>query len=143
MLRRIHHAAIICANYAVSKRFYTEALGLQIVAEHYREERKSYKLDLSLPDGSQIELFSFESPPLRPSYPEACGLRHLAFEVENVEQCKAQLESNGVSVEEVRIDEYTNKRFVFFADPDGLPLELYESHAQTGGCLKEYASRIR
>ena len=133
MLRRIHHAAIICANYEVSKRFYTEALGLKVVAEHYQEERKSYKLDLALPDGSQIELFSFQNPPLRPSYPEARGLRHLAFEVEDVARCKVELESKGISVEPIRIDEYTNKRFVFFADPDGLPLELYESPARTSG----------
>jgi len=133
MLRRIHHAAIICANYEVSKHFYTQMLGLEVLAEHYREERKSYKLDLALPDGSQIELFSFENPPPRPSYPEARGLRHLAFEVEDVARCKAALESKGVAVEPVRVDEYTNRRFAFFADPDGLPLELYESQEKTGG----------
>lgn len=127
MLRRIHHAAIICSNYEVSRRFYTEILGLGILGEHYRAHRQSYKLDLSLPDGSQVELFSFPHPPARPSYPEACGLRHLAFEVENVEVSKAMLESRGVTVEPVRTDEYTNRRFVFFADPDGLPLELYEA----------------
>lgn len=126
MLRRIHHAAIICSNYDVSKRFYTELLGLRIVAEHYRPERKSYKLDLALPDGSQIELFSFPDAPARPSYPEARGLRHLCFEVGDVAACKAQLESGGIAVEAIRTDEYTNRRFVFFADPDGLPLELYE-----------------
>ncbi|TCF99080.1 hypothetical protein BZM26_21215 [Paraburkholderia strydomiana] len=126
MLLRIHHAAIICSNYEVSRRFYTEILGLQIVAEHYREHRQSYKLDLMLPDGSQVELFSFPDAPLRPSYPEACGLRHLAFGVSDVDVCKALLESKGVLVEDVRVDEYTNRRFVFFADPDGLPLELYE-----------------
>jgi len=133
VLRRIHHAAIICANYEVSKHFYTQMLGLEVLAEHYREERKSYKLDLALPDGSQIELFSFENPPPRPSYPEARGLRHLAFEVEDVARCKAALESKGVAVEPVRVDEYTNRRFAFFADPDGLPLELYESQEKTGG----------
>jgi len=90
-------------------------------------------LDLALPDGSQIELFSFENPPPRPSYPEARGLRHLAFEVEDVARCKAALESKGVAVEPVRVDEYTNRRFAFFADPDGLPLELYESQEKTGG----------
>lgn len=127
MLHRIHHAAIICSNYEVSKRFYTETLGLEILAEHYREHRKSYKLDLLLPDGSQIELFSFPDPPPRSSYPEASGLRHLAFEVSDVAQCKVALESMGVEVEPIRIDEYTNKRFVFFCDPDGLPLELYEA----------------
>lgn len=126
MLVRIHHAAIICSDYQVSRRFYTEVLGLQIVAEHYREHRRSYKLDLMLPDGSQVELFSFPDAPPRPSYPEACGLRHLAFGVEDVDACKALLEAKGIPVEAVRVDEYTNRRFVFFADPDGLPLELYE-----------------
>lgn len=126
-LRRVHHAAIICSNYEVSKRFYTECLGLRILAEHYRAARQSYKLDLALPDGSQIELFSFPAPPARPSYPEACGLRHLAFEVEDVAACKAELERQGIAVEPIRTDGYTHRRFVFFADPDGLPLELYES----------------
>ncbi|MEE4462272.1 VOC family protein, partial [Azotobacter chroococcum] len=94
-LRRIHHAAIICSDYQVSKRFYTEALGLHVVAEHYRAERQSYKLDLALPDGSQVELFSFPAPPPRPSRPEAQGLRHLAFEVDDVAACKAELEVQG------------------------------------------------
>jgi len=133
MLRRIHHAAIICSDYEVSKHFYTEVLGLQVVAENFRDERQSYKLDLALPDGSQLELFSFPQAPVRPSYPEARGLRHLAFEVEDVEECKGRLEALGVKVEEVRLDEYTNKRFVFFADPDGLPLELYEKSARNAG----------
>jgi glyoxylase I family protein len=103
-----------------------------VVAEHFREQRQSHKLDLALPDGSQVELFSFPNPPARPSYPEARGLRHLAFEVEDVEQCKAALEAQGVAVEPVRVDEYTGKRFVFFADPDGLPLELYEADGHRG-----------
>ncbi|WP_349570969.1 SMU1112c/YaeR family gloxylase I-like metalloprotein [Azotobacter salinestris] len=132
-LRRIHHAAIICSNYEVSKRFYTECLGLRILAEHYRAERQSHKLDLALPDGSQLELFSFPAPPARPSYPEACGLRHLAFEVEDVAACKAELEHRGIAVEPIRIDEHTNRRFVFFADPDGLPLELYEADVRREG----------
>lgn len=127
MLNRIHHAAIICADYAVSKRFYTQVLDLRVVAEHFREARRSYKLDLALPDGSQIELFSFPDPPSRPSYPEARGLRHLAFEVDDVDRCKRDLEAAGVVVEDIRLDEYTQRRFVFFADPDGLPLELYEA----------------
>lgn len=126
MFLRIHHAAIICSDYEVSKRFYTEQLGLRIVAEAYRTERNSYKLDLALPDGAQIELFSFANAPARRSYPEACGLRHLAFEVNNVDLCKAELESRGICVDPVRTDEYTNRRFVFFTDPDGLPLALYE-----------------
>ncbi|WAC73371.1 VOC family protein [Roseateles sp. SL47] len=126
MLKRLHHAAIICSDYPRAKRFYTEVLGLQVLAEHYREARSSYKLDLALPDGSQIELFSFPGAPPRPSYPEAQGLRHLAFAVEDVDACKRRLEAQGVTVEPVRVDEYTGRRFTFFADPDGLPLELYE-----------------
>jgi glyoxylase I family protein len=127
MLLRIHHAAIICSDYEVSKRFYTQTLGLRVVAENYRAERRSWKLDLALPDGSQIELFSFENRPPRPSYPEARGLRHLAFEVADVARWKADLEAKGVAVEPIRVDEYTHRRFTFFADPDALPLELYEA----------------
>jgi glyoxylase I family protein len=127
MLNRIHHAAIICADYARSRRFYTEVLGLRVVAENYRAHRDSYKLDLALPDGSQIELFSFPHAPERPSYPEARGLRHLAFAVDDLPACKAHLEAHGVAVEPVRTDEYTGRRYTFFADPDGLPLELYEA----------------
>ncbi|KXI27670.1 SMU1112c/YaeR family gloxylase I-like metalloprotein [Paraglaciecola hydrolytica] len=127
MLSRIHHAAIICSDYQVSKRFYTETLGLAIVAENYRAERDSYKLDLALPDGGQLELFSFPKPPTRPSRPEACGLRHLAFVVESVEQVKQLLESKGIAVEPIRIDEFTDKAYTFFSDPDGLPLELYQA----------------
>lgn len=126
MLKAIHHAAIICADYDRSKRFYTEVLGLSVVAENYREQRRSYKLDLRLADGSQIELFSFPDAPQRPSYPEARGLRHLAFAVDDIDACKAYLEGQGVAVEPIRIDEHTQRRFTFFADPDGLPLELYE-----------------
>jgi glyoxylase I family protein len=129
MLLRIHHAAIICSDYEASKRFYTEVLGLAVIDENYRSERRSWKLDLALPDGSQIELFSFEDRPPRPSYPEACGLRHLAFEVADVGRWKTDLEARGVRVETIRVDEYTGRRFTFFADPDDLPLELYESAA--------------
>ncbi|MGI9218242.1 MAG: SMU1112c/YaeR family gloxylase I-like metalloprotein [Hydrogenophaga sp.] len=127
MLLRIHHAAIICSDYERSRRFYTEVLGLRVVAEHLREARQSWKLDLALPDGSQIELFSFPTPPPRPSRPEAQGLRHLAFAVRDVAQCKRELEAQGVVVEDIRVDEHTGRRFTFFADPDGLPLELYEA----------------
>ena len=127
MLLRIHHAAIICSDYDRSKRFYTQVLGLPMIGEHWRAERRSWKLDLALPDGSQIELFSFVDRPPRPSYPEARGLRHLAFEVADVERCKASLEAGGVPVEAIRVDEYTGRRFTFFADPDDLPLELYEA----------------
>lgn len=126
MLQRIHHTAIICGDYARSRHFYTEVLGLRIVAEHYREARRSWKLDLALPDGGQVELFSFPDAPPRPSYPEARGLRHLAFAVADLDACVAQLSAHGVAVEPLRTDEYTGQRFTFFADPDGLPLELYE-----------------
>lgn len=125
-LLSIHHVAIISSEYARSKHFYTEILGLPIIAEAYRAERQSYKLDLAVGNGNQIELFSFPNPPSRPSRPEACGLRHLAFAVADVEQKKIELEQKGVFVEPVRVDEYTGKKFTFFADPDGLPLEIYE-----------------
>ncbi|MEF1227974.1 VOC family protein [Vibrio fortis] len=127
MLKGIHHAAIICSDYKVSKRFYTEILKLEIVAENYREARQSYKLDLVLPSGAQIELFSFPNAPERPSFPEAQGLRHLAFCVDDVQQMKSYLESKGVEVEPIRVDEFTGREFTFFADPDGLPLELYQA----------------
>ena len=127
MLKRIHHAAIICSDYAVSKKFYVDQLGLRIIAENYRPARQSYKLDLALPDGGQIELFSFPEAPVRPSYPEARGLRHLAFVVDDIVLAKQDLEEKGIPLEAIRVDEYTQRRFVFFADPDGLPLELYEA----------------
>ncbi|MBC7010249.1 VOC family protein [Pseudoalteromonas sp. BZK2] len=122
----IHHAAIICSNYEKSKHFYNEILKLPIIHEQYRAERDSYKLDLALPDGSQIELFSFPGAPPRPSYPEAQGLRHLAFKVADIAKSKHYLEQQGISVEEIRVDEITGKQFTFFADPDDLPLELYQ-----------------
>ena len=124
----IHHVAIIASDYLRSKRFYSELLGLAIVAETYREQRDSYKLDLRTPDGVQIELFSFPAPPPRPSRPEACGLRHVAFRVPDVAAAAQELQQQGVAVEAIRIDEFTGKRFTFVADPDGLPLELYEQY---------------
>ena len=129
MLLSLHHAAIICSDYTVSRRFYTEVLGLRVLAENLRAERQSMKLDRALPDGGQIELFSFVAPPPRPSRPEACGLRHLAFAVADLDAAIARLQGFGVDVEPVRVDEYTGRRFTFFADPDGLPLELYEPAA--------------
>ena len=126
MLKGVHHVAVICSDYEKSKYFYTSILGLKIVAENYRKKRDSYKLDLKLPNGSRVELFSFSDSPPRPSYPEARGLRHLAFAVESVEEFAAYLTSRGVAVEPVRIDEYTGKKYTFFSDPDHLPLELYE-----------------
>lgn len=125
-LKGLHHVAIICSNYAVSKKFYTEVLGLEIVAEHYRAERNSFKLDLKLGDQYLVELFSFPNPPPRVSRPEAAGLRHLAFCVENLDEAVRDLIARGVAFEPIRTDEYTGKRFTFFSDPDGLPLELYE-----------------
>lgn len=126
LLQSIHHVALICSDYQASKAFYVDLLGLRVIAENYRAERGSWKLDLALPAGGQIELFSFPAPPPRPSRPEACGLRHLSFAVADVAAAKAWLEGQGVAVEAIRTDEYTGRRFTFFADPDGLPLELYE-----------------
>jgi glyoxylase I family protein len=125
-LKGVHHIAIICSNYEKSKDFYTNTLGLTIVREVYREQRQSYKLDLALNDEYIIELFSFPSPAARPSRPESCGLRHLAFTVDNIQQSVAALMAKGVELEPIRIDEFTQKKFTFFADPDGLPIELYE-----------------
>ena len=125
-LKQVHHIAIICSNYEVSKHFYTEVLGLTVKHEVYRKERQSYKLDLSLNDQYIIELFSFPDPPPRPSRPEAAGLRHLAFEVADIESAVAHLTEKQVVCEAIRTDEFTGKRFTFFADPDDLPIELYE-----------------
>lgn len=125
-LNKIHHIAIICSDYEKSKEFYVNTLGLKIIKETYREERNSYKLDLELNGQYQIELFSFTNPPKRRSYPEARGLRHLAFEVDNIEEASAELSNKGITVEPIRLDEITGKRFVFFSDPDDLPIELYE-----------------
>ena len=123
---RLHHVAIIASAYPRSQHFYTEVLGLPVIAEAYREARDSWKLDLRLADDMQIELFSFPAPPPRVSRPEACGLRHLALRVADIEEAVRHLQQHGVEVEAIRVDEYTGKRFTFFADPDGLPLELYE-----------------
>ena len=125
-LNSVHHIAIICSDYEVSKKFYTEILGFNVQAEYYREKRNSFKLDLKLGDQYCIELFSFPNPPARTTRPEACGLRHLAFEVNDIDQAVKWLEEKGVATEPVRTDEYTGKRFTFFADPDALPLEFYE-----------------
>lgn len=124
-LNAVHHVAIITSDYQKSKTFYTEVLGLEIIRENYRKERDSYKLDLKI-GSNQIELFSFPNAPARVNGPEAVGLRHLCFEVANVDEVKRSLEKKGIDVEEVRVDSYTAKRYTFFKDPDGLPLELYE-----------------
>ncbi len=127
MIKGVHHIAIICSDYQQSKKFYTESLGLTVVREVYRKERDSYKLDLALNDQYIIELFSFPNPPARPSRPEACGLRHLAFSVDDIESSIYTLNSKGITTEPIRVDEFTGRRFTFFADPDGLPIELYEA----------------
>ncbi len=126
MLNGFHHVAIICSDYHRSKAFYTDILGFRIIDENYRKARQSYKCDLALSDGSQIELFSFPGSPSRPSRPEAQGLRHLAFRVSNLDDVVDALTLKSVPCEPIRVDEYTGKRFTFFQDPDGLPLELYE-----------------
>jgi glyoxylase I family protein len=125
-LNRVHHVAIICTDYAKSKHFYTEVLGMKAVREVFRKERNSYKLDLEVGGLYQIELFSFPEPPPRPSRPEASGLRHLAFEVDDIEVAIAEVNAHGVITEPIRVDEFTGKRFTFMADPDGLPIEFYE-----------------
>ena len=125
-LNQVHHIAVICSDYEISKQFYTGVLGFSILAENYRAERKSYKLDLKLGDRYVLELFSFPDSPKRSSGPEACGLRHLAFETDNIALAVEELKAKGVICESIRVDEFTGKRFTFFTDPDDLPLELYE-----------------
>lgn len=126
MLNAIHHVAIICSDYAIAKQFYHERLELPIIAEHYRAERDSWKLDLQLPNGSQLEVFSFPNAPARPSRPEAQGLRHLCFAVTDVAASVAWLQGKGIACEEIRIDPYTQRAYTFFQDPDGQPLEIYQ-----------------
>jgi len=126
MLLAVHHIAIICSNYEVSKKFYVEDLGFIVAGEYYRAERDSWKLDLVLNGQYVIELFSFPNPPKRMSRPEACGLRHLAFKVKDIDQTIFEFKNKNIVTEPLRVDEFTGKRFTFFSDPDGLPLELYE-----------------
>ena len=125
-ITQVHHIAVICSDYARSKAFYTEVLGLAIIQEVYREERDSYKLDLALNGQYIIELFSFPNPPARPSRPEACGMRHLAFQVENLDLMVQEIQAQNLPIEPIRVDEFTGKRFTFMADPDDLPIEFYE-----------------
>ena len=124
-LKSVHHIAVICSDYEKSKAFYTEILGMEVLAEHYRAERDSYKTDLALNGNYIVELFSFPHPPPRPTGPEAAGLRHLAFAVDDINVCVRELEAKGVAHEDVRVDPFTGCRFVFFKDPDGLPIEFY------------------
>lgn len=124
---KIHHIAIICSNYNESKKFYVDILKFSVITETFRSDRNSYKLDLKVSDRDTLELFSFPAPPPRPSTPEACGLRHLAFEVDDIEANVDYLISKGINVEPIRVDLITGKKFTFFKDPDDLPLEIYES----------------
>ena len=125
-ITQVHHIAIICSDYARSKAFYTEVLGFDIIQEVYRENRDSYKLDLALNGQYIIELFSFPNPPVRPSRPEACGMRHLAFQVEDLDLVVQEINAQNLAIEPIRVDEFTGKRFTFMADPDDLPIEFYE-----------------
>lgn len=125
-ITQVHHIAIICSDYARSKTFYTEVLGFEIIQEVYRETRDSYKLDLALNGQYIIELFSFPNPPVRPSRPEACGMRHLAFQVEDLDRVVQEIKAQNLPIEPIRVDEFTGKRFTFMADPDDLPIEFYE-----------------
>lgn len=129
-LDRVHHIAIICSDYAKSLEFYTEVLGLGVVGEHYRERRKSYKTDLALGGSYVVELFSFPNPPPRVTNPEAAGLRHIAFQTDDLDGAMAELDAKEVPHEDVRVDEFTGRRFFFLKDPDGLPIEIYEGAAQ-------------
>ncbi|MCR4744171.1 MAG: VOC family protein [Lachnospiraceae bacterium] len=125
-LSNIHHIAIIVSDYQTSKDFYVNKLGFSVIRENYRPDKKDWKLDLKLNENIELEIFAPENPPKRPSYPEACGLRHLAFYTENIEESIAELKDKGIECEPVRTDSFTNKKMTFFHDPDGLPLELHE-----------------
>ena len=126
ILDKIHHIAIIVSDYERSRHFYVDLLGFPVIRENYRPEKRDWKLDLKLNETTELEIFAPENPPKRPSYPEACGLRHLAFHVENIEDTIADLKEKGIECEPVRFDSFTGKKMTFFADPDGLPLELHE-----------------
>jgi len=126
LFNKIHHIAIICSDYEKSKRFYVDVLGFEVLNETYRKARKSYKLDLALHGDYLLELFTFPDAPKRMSRPEAQGLRHLAFEVDTIETIREKLLEKGVAVEPIRTDVLSGKKFTFFPDPDGLPLEIYE-----------------
>ena len=124
-LSKVHHVAIIGSDYERSRHFYVDLLGFQVIRENYREARGDHKIDLRLAD-MELELFIIPGRPARPSYPEANGLRHLAFRVDSVEKTAAELNAIGIATEPIRVDEYTGKKMTFFADPDGLPLEIHE-----------------
>ena len=125
-LSRIHHIAIIVSDYEASKDFYVNKLGFQIVRENYRPERNDWKLDLKVNEITELEIFGVKNPPARVTRPEAAGLRHLAFFTDNIEETVAELKEKGIVTEPIRVDEFSGKKFTFFADPDGLPIELHE-----------------
>ena len=125
-LSKIHHIAIIVSNYEAAKDFYVNKLGFSVIRENYRPERKDWKLDLRVNELTELEIFAEEKPPKRVNRPEACGLRHLAFCVDSVEQTVKELTTAGIECEPIRVDDYTGKKMTFFHDPDGLPLELHE-----------------
>ena len=125
-LSKVHHIAIIVSDYEAAKDFYVNKLGFSVIRENYRSERKDWKLDLRVNEHTELEIFAEENPPKRVNRPEACGLRHLAFCVDNVEQTMNELAEAGIECEPIRVDSYTGKKMTFFHDPDGLPLELHE-----------------
>ena len=125
-LSQIHHIAIIVSDYEASKDFYVNKLGFQIVRENYRPERNDWKLDLKVNETTELEIFGVKNPPARVTRPEAAGLRHLAFFTDNIEETVTELKEKGIVTEPIRVDEFSGKKFTFFADPDGLPIELHE-----------------
>ena len=125
-LSKIHHIAIIVSDYERAKEFYVDKLGFEVIRDNYRPQKEDWKLDLRVNDSTELEIFAPKNPPKRPSFPEACGLRHLAFHVDNIEEVVAELNNIGIECEPIRTDEFTNRKMTFFFDPDGLPLELHE-----------------
>jgi len=126
-LTGIHHVAIIVSDYAASRDFYVNKLGFEVIRENIRPEKRDVKLDLRVDEHTELEIFGMENPPLRVTNPEACGLRHLAFHVEDIEAAVAELAHKGIPCEPLRVDPYTGNRMTFFRDPDGLPLELQQA----------------
>ena len=125
-LSEIHHVAIIVSNYSVSRDFYVNKLKFPVIRENYREDKEDWKLDLRVNATTELEIFAPKNPPARLSYPEACGLRHLAFNTEDIEKTVEELNLLGIDCEPIRLDTFTGRKMTFFSDPDGLPLELHE-----------------
>lgn len=125
-LNSVHHVAIIVSDIEKAREFYVEKLGFEVIRENYRKERGDWKLDLRVDEHTELEIFVEKNPPKRVNRPEACGLRHLAFRVESVEETVKELAEMGIECEPIRTDSYTGERMTFFFDPDGLPLEIHE-----------------